>query len=238
MTERVYVFRVQRGGRLFWQRGGGLWAAPRRRPPALREDPPGLSGIRRAFTMACICRGALASQWVFTRWCQLVSPFTLFSCLQAGCSESASAARESWLKWQEAPRRSKSDCLHSDRWSRMGKSPFYQFVSSFSASWYLFWRQTRLWKAFQRDSTSSDVKMSWHVKTFEATVGVLRFLQRFPSCSGAIKESSFRLSLCYPCDKLAANPGCTLPLAKKGKLQRKDGWNFPRDRLNLSSAVI
>lgn len=62
MTERVYVFRVQRGGRLFWQRGGGLLAAPRRRPPALREDPPGLSGIRRAFTMACICRGALASQ--------------------------------------------------------------------------------------------------------------------------------------------------------------------------------
>lgn len=50
-----------------------------------------------------------------------------------GSRKSASAARESWPKREEAPRRWKSDCLHSDRWPLMGKSPFYQLVSSLSA---------------------------------------------------------------------------------------------------------
>lgn len=186
MTERVYVFRVQRGGRLFWQRGGGALSGSSQETTCSQRGPSGALWNPPGFYNGLYLprRPGLSKEWVFTRWCRLVVPFTLFSCLQAGCSESASAARESWLKWQEAPRRSKSDCLHSDRWPRMGKSPFYQFVSSFSASWYLFWRQTRLWKAFQRDSTSSVVKMSDTSKRLKGLLAFCGFCSGFPAAQG------------------------------------------------------
>lgn len=96
------------------------------------EDPLRLSGIYRAFTMACICFGAKGIANIPPS----LSPNTQRSFYLLMC---AGLCFPSVLQGRLAAEMPPNDvgcesCIVTVKGSRMGKGPFYQFVSSFSVS--------------------------------------------------------------------------------------------------------